>query len=402
VHHHINFYFRTENMKTAYFDTIGGVSGDMTLGAFVSAGISIDELNQALSGLQLTGFELQARHIERNGIVAVKVDVVISEQPHYHRHLKDIEELIDRGTLSAGVKECAKKIFRTVAAAEAKVHNTDIEKVHFHEVGAIDSLIDIVGAAICIEKLGIQRIYSSPVKTGSGGFVKSQHGKLPIPTPATMEILKGYPTMLTDIPFELATPTGAAIIRTLSGGMLASENITVEQIGYGAGGREIAEVPNLLRLLIGELAPEYSAEDIVSIETNIDNMNPELYPYVIEQLLAAGALDAYMIPILMKKGRPGIILSMLVERARIDALLAVLFRETTTLGVRLQPVGRKKLPREIRTRGTSLGPVNVKAVLHEGKEYLHLEFEECKRIAQEHKLPLREVYAKLEREIQRQ
>ena len=317
-------------MKTAYFDTIGGVSGDMTLGAFVSAGIAVNDLIQELSGLQLSGFELQARHIERNGIVAVKVDVVISEQPHYHRHLKDIEELIDRGTLNGAVKERAKKIFRTVAAAEATVHNTDIEKVHFHEVGAIDSLIDIVGAAICIEKLGIQRIYSSPVKTGSGGFVNSQHGKLPIPTPATMEILKGYPTVLTGIPYELATPTGAAIIRTLSDGMLASENMTVERIGYGAGGREISEVPNLLRLLIGELAPEYSTEDLVSIETNIDNMNPELYPYVIEQLLSAGALDAYLIPILMKKGRAGMILSTLVERARIDTLLAVLFSETTS------------------------------------------------------------------------
>jgi hypothetical protein len=389
-------------MKTAYFDTIGGVSGDMTLGAFVSAGIAVNDLIQELSGLQLSGFELQARHIERNGIVAVKVDVVISEQPHYHRHLKDIEELIDRGTLNGAVKERAKKIFRTVAAAEATVHNTDIEKVHFHEVGAIDSLIDIVGAAICIEKLGIQRIYSSPVKTGSGGFVNSQHGKLPIPTPATMEILKGYPTVLTGIPYELATPTGAAIIRTLSDGMLASENMTVERIGYGAGGREISEVPNLLRLLIGELAPEYSTEDLVSIETNIDNMNPELYPYVIEQLLSAGALDAYLIPILMKKGRAGMILSTLVERARIDTLLAVLFSETTTLGVRLQPVGRKKLPRQMRTIDTSFGSVNVKAVLHEGKEHLHVEFEECKRIAQQHKLPLREVYAKLEREIQQQ
>jgi hypothetical protein len=389
-------------MKTAYFDTIGGVSGDMTLGAFVSAGIAVNDLIQELSGLQLTGFELQARHIERNGIVAVKVDVVISEQPHYHRHLKDIEELIDRGTLNGAVKERAKKIFRTVAAAEATVHNTDIEKVHFHEVGAIDSLIDIVGAAICIEKLGIQRIYSSPVKTGNGGFVNSQHGKLPIPTPATMEILKGYPTVLTGIPYELATPTGAAIIRTLSDGMLASENMTVERIGYGAGGREISEVPNLLRLLIGELAPEYSTEDLVSIETNIDNMNPELYPYVIEQLLSAGALDAYLIPILMKKGRAGMILSTLVERARIDTLLAVLFSETTTLGVRLQPVGRKKLPRQMRNIDTSFGSVNVKAVLHEGKEHLHVEFEECKRIAQQHKLPLREVYAKLEREIQQQ
>ena len=389
-------------MKTAYFDTIGGVSGDMTLGAFVSAGIAVNDLIQELSGLQLSGFELQARHIERNGIVAVKVDVVISEQPHYHRHLKDIEELIDRGTLNGAVKERAKKIFRTVAAAEATVHNTDIEKVHFHEVGAIDSLIDIVGAAICIEKLGIQRIYSSPVKTGNGGFVNSQHGKLPIPTPATMEILKGYPTVLTGIPYELATPTGAAIIRTLSDGMLASENMTVERIGYGAGGREISEVPNLLRLLIGELAPEYSTEDLVSIETNIDNMNPELYPYVIEQLLSAGALDAYLIPILMKKGRAGMILSTLVERARIDTLLAVLFSETTTLGVRLQPVGRKKLPRQMRNIDTSFGSVNVKAVLHEGKEHLHVEFEECKRIAQQHKLPLREVYAKLEREIQQQ
>jgi uncharacterized protein (TIGR00299 family) protein len=386
-------------MKTAYFDTIGGVSGDMTLGAFVSAGISIDELSQELGGLQLTGFELQARHIERNGIVAVKVDVIISEQPHYHRHLKDIEELIDRGTLSESVKERAKKIFRTVAVAESKVHNMDIEKVHFHEVGAIDSLIDIVGASICMEKLGIQRVYSSPIKTGSGGFVNSQHGKLPIPTPATMEILKNYPTMLTDIPYELATPTGAAIIRTLSGGMLASEDMTVERIGYGAGGREIAEVPNLLRLLIGELSPEYSADDIVSMETNIDDLNPEIYPYVIEQLLASGALDAYMIPILMKKGRPGMLLSALVERARIDAILGVLFRETTTLGVRIQPVGRKKLPRQTRTVRTSFGTVNAKAVVWEGKEYLRAEFEECKRIAQERNLPLREVYAALEKEI---
>ena len=188
-------------MNIAYFDTIAGISGDMTLGALVSAGVSFDELKNELRALGIGGFELQSRHMERNGMIATKVDVVISEQPHYHRHLKDIEELIDKSSLSENVKERAKKIFREVAIAESIVHSTAIEKVHFHEVGAIDSLVDIIGVSICLEKLGIQAVYSSPVKVGSGGLVKSQHGALPVPTPATMEILKGYPLVLTDIPF---------------------------------------------------------------------------------------------------------------------------------------------------------------------------------------------------------
>ena len=386
-------------MKIAYFDTITGISGDMTLGALISAGVSFDELNTELQALGIGGFELQARHIERNGMVATKVDVVISEQPRYHRHLKDIEELIDKSSLTKNVKDRSKKIFREVAIAESKVHNTPMEKVHFHEVGAIDSLVDIVGVSICLEKLGIQTVYSSPVKVGNGGMVKSQHGALPVPTPATMEILKDYPILLTDIPFELTTPTGAAIIKALSVGILTIEQIQVSAIGYGAGGREIEQLPNLLRVFIGHLEPNYIADEIVSIETNIDNMNPEIYPYVIEKLMSAGANDAYLIPILMKKGRPGIILSALVERAKIDRILEIFFRETTTLGVRIQPIERKKLPRGTKQVQTHFGIVSAKVIIVDGKEQLRVEFEECKRIAAEKNLPLGEVYRKLEKEL---
>jgi pyridinium-3,5-bisthiocarboxylic acid mononucleotide nickel chelatase len=386
-------------MKIAYFDTIAGISGDMTLGAFISAGVPFDKLNNELRALGIGGFELQVRHIERNGMTAVKVDVVISEQPHYHRHMKDIEELIDKSSLSNYVKDHAKKIFREVAIAESKVHSTAMERVHFHEVGAIDSLVDIVGVSLCLEQLGIESVYSSPIKVGNGGFVKSQHGALPVPTPATMEILKNYPIQLTDIPYELTTPTGAAIIKALSQGVLSSEKIQVSSIGYGAGGRDIEQLPNLLRVLIGTLEPNYMTDEIVSIETNIDNMNPEIYPYVIERLFFAGAHDAYLTPMLMKKGRPGMILSVLAERAKMDGLLGIIFRETTTLGVRIQPIERKILPRSTKQVQTSLGTVSAKSITVDGKEHLRTEFEECKRIAAEKNLPLREVYRILEKEI---
>lgn len=387
-------------MKIAYFDTIAGMSGDMTLGAFVSAGVPFDALDAELKKLNLGGFELQASHITRSGIVATKIDVIISEQPKYHRHLKDINALIEGSSLSQTVKERAKKIFYEVAVAEAVVHRSTLEKIHFHEVGAIDSLVDIVGTSICIDFLGIQGIYSSPVRLGSGGFVNTQHGTMPVPTPATIEILKHYPTVLTDIPFELTTPTGAAIIKALSRGTLSLERLRIEAIGYGAGTKELDQVPNLLRVLVGELEPEMHADDIVSLETNIDNMNPELYPYIIEQLLAAGAHDAYMIPIIMKKGRPGILLSVLAERSKLDALSALLFRETTTLGIRIQPVERKKLPRNQRRVKTSLGEVSVKEIVRDGKVILATEFEECKRIALEKNLALIEVYKILEKELQ--
>ena len=386
-------------MKVAYFDTIAGISGDMTLGAFVSAGFSVNELSSQLNKLNLSGFELEARHVERSGIVAVKIDVIISDHPKYHRHLKDIYELINTSALSSRVKEQAKKIFHEIGVAEAKVHDSTLEKVHFHEVGAVDSLVDIVGTAICLEHFGIEDVFSSPVKLGSGGFVDTEHGKMPIPTPATLEILKAYPTILTEIASELTTPTGAAIIKSLSKGVLSAERIRVQSIGYGAGSKEIQEVPNLMRVIIGELDPDYTTDEVVSIETNIDNMNPEIYPYVIEELLSAGAHDAYVIPVVMKKGRPGVILSTLAERSKLDDILAVIFRETPTLGVRIQPIERRKLKRRQKQIQTSMGSVNVKAITNNGRELLAPEFEECKRIAREKNLPLIEVYKLLEKEL---
>ncbi len=388
-------------MRIAYFDTIAGISGDMTLGACVAAGVPFDFLNSELRKLNLTGFELQASHVERSGIIATKIDVIVSEQPRYHRHLKDINGLIDESGLSSTIKDRAKKIFFEVAVAEAKVHNSTVEKIHFHEVGAIDSLVDVVGASICLEFLGVEAIYSSPVRLGSGGFVNTQHGKMPIPTPATVEILRDYPTVLTEIPFELTTPTGAAIIKALSSGTLSLERLKIRSIGYGAGTTELQQVPNLLRLMVGDLEAGFDSDEIVAIETNIDDMNPEIYPYVIEQLLSAGAHDAYLVPIIMKKGRPGILLSTIVERSKMDEILNILFRQTTTLGVRIQPVERKKLPRSKKEVQTSLGLVMVKSIIRDGKEMLVPEFEECKRIATAKNLPLIEVYGILEKELKR-
>ncbi len=383
-------------MKIAYFDTIAGVSGDMTLGAFISAGMPLDSLKAEIAKLNLDGVELEAKHIQHNGITAVKVDVVISSKQTHHRHLKDINYIIDRSSLNFQVKDNAKKIFMEVAKAEAKVHNSTIEKIHFHEVGALDSIVDITGAAICCDYFGIEKVFSSPVKLGSGGFINTEHGKLPLPGPAAVEILKDYPTILTDIPYELTTPTGAAIIKAMSDGILSAESIKVNSVGYGAGTKDMSPLPNLLRIMIGELAAEYQEEELVIVETNIDNMNPEIYPFVIERLLAAGAHDAYMVPLIMKKGRPGILLSAMTSRAKLERVTGVFFSETTTLGVRIQPVGRKKIERELREINTEFGRIKVKAVTYDGRTRLAPEYEECKRIAVERNIPLLDVYKRLE------
>jgi len=385
-------------MTIAYFDTIAGVSGDMTLGAFVSAGFPLDHLRAELAKLGLEGVELEAAHLQRNGITAMKVDVVITARATHHRHLKEIIGIIDRSALSARVKEDARKIFTEVARAEAVVHNSTMEKVHFHEVGALDSIVDIVGAAICLEYFQVEAVYSSPVKLGSGGFIDTEHGRLPLPGPATSEILKGYPTVLTDLPYELTTPTGAAIIKAMSRGLLADEPMRVRSIGYGAGSREIREVPNLLRVMIGELSgEEEGSEELMVLEANIDDMNPEIYPFLIERLLGAGANDAHLVPVIMKKGRPGVLLSVLAEKSQSASLAAMVLSETTTLGVRMHAVTRRKLQRSVREVGTAFGVVRMKVVVAEGgEERLVPEFEECKRIAQERRIPLIEVYRRLE------
>lgn len=387
-------------MTIAYLDTVAGIAGDMTLAAFVSAGLSIDELQSELKKLPLEGFELIGKHVLRSSINAVHVDITISHTPHYHRHLKDIYAIIDSSGLSQRVKEVSKSIFRVIGEAEAKVHNTTLEKIHFHEVGAVDSIVDIVGVAICLEKFSIERIYTSPVRLGSGGFIGTQHGTMPTPAPATVEILKGYPTVLTDIPEELTTPTGAAIVKALSSGVLRDETMRVRAVGYGAGTKEFTQIPNLLRVIIGEMETETEQEQIVTVETNIDDMNPQVYPYIIEKLLAAGAHDAYLIPIIMKKGRPGILLSVMVEKSKLDAISHIIYTQTPTLGLRVQEIGRRKLPRREVQVQTQFGPVKAKAVLRNGKEVLAPEFEECKRIAEALGRPVLEVQQALIKELE--
>jgi uncharacterized protein (TIGR00299 family) protein len=386
-------------MKIAYFDTIAGIAGDMTIAAFVSAGLPIDELSAELKNLSIGGFELIGRHVQRNSIDAVHIDVAISQETHYHRQLNDIFSIIEKSSLPPAVIERSKSIFAVIAQAEAKIHNTAIEKVHFHEVGALDSIVDIVGAAICLERFGIERVYSSPMRLGSGGFVNTQHGTMPIPAPATLEILRDYPTVFTTIPHELTTPTGAAIIKALSSGVLSDEPFTTRSIGYGAGTKEIPETPNLLRVIIGELPNEYDRDELVSVETNIDDMNPQVYPYLFEKLFTSGAHDAYLVPIIMKKGRPGVLLSVMVNSAKVDDIVNIVYQQTSTIGVRIQSIGRKKLPRRQLEVPTSFGPVKAKAVVRGNKEVVTAEFEECKRIAEERALPLTQVMQQIEGEL---
>jgi uncharacterized protein (TIGR00299 family) protein len=386
-------------MRIAYFDTIGGIAGDMTLAACISAGVGLEELTAELGKLPLQGFELQASHVRKNAIDAVHLEVVVAHAPHFHRDLGTILGIIERSDLSVRVKHDATEIFRVIGAAEAKIHDVPVEKVHFHEVGALDSIVDIVGAAICLEKLGIERVYSSPVRLGRGGTVKTQHGVMPTPAPATLEILRDYPVQLTDIPEELTTPTGAAIIKATSAGTLSHETLRVSSVGYGAGTKDFAEVPNLLRLVVGELPGHVAEEEIVVVETNIDDMNPQVYPFLIEELLKAGAHDAYLIPIIMKKGRPGILLSVMAEKRRLERITELIYRQTSTIGLRIQTIDRRKLHRRLVTVGTSFGPVNAKVVERDGAEVTMPEFEECKRIARATGRPLTEIMRELEREI---
>lgn len=386
-------------MKIAYLDTVAGIAGDMTLAAFVGAGLPLDELAAELKKLPLEGFELSGSHVKRNSISAVHIDVVISHTPHYHRHLKDINAIIDASTLSQRVKDSAKSIFHVIGEAEAKVHNTTLEKIHFHEVGALDSIVDIVGVAICLEKFGIERVYTSPVRLGSGGLITTQHGVMPTPPPATAEILRHYPTILTTIPEELTTPTGAAIVKALSAGVLDEETISIEAVGYGAGTKEFPQLPNLLRLVIGELHSKTEGEQILTVETNIDDMNPQIYPHLIDTLIEAGAHDAYLVPIIMKKGRPGILLSVMTGRSRLDAVTGIIYKHTSTIGLRIQEIGRRKLPRRAVEVQTQFGTVKAKAVMRNGAEVFSPEFEECRRIARERGLSVLEVQQALIREL---
>jgi uncharacterized protein (TIGR00299 family) protein len=389
-------------MKIAYFDILSGISGDMTLGACVSAGVPFESLRDELKKLPLQGYSISERPLTRNMIHAVKIDVEMDSgtHEHHHRGYLDIVRIIDDSTLTDTVKERAKDMFLNLAKAEAHVHDTTVEKVHFHEVGAVDSIVDIVGVAICMDLLQVDRVYTSAVRTGSGGFVETQHGRMPVPTPATIEILKDYSVELTDIPYELTTPTGATIVATLSAGLLdRSLPFKIASIGYGAGGKDIPGTPNMLRLLVGSIPDVDEAERLLQLETNIDDMNPEFYPHIISTLLDAGANDAWVTNVQMKKGRPAQVLSVLCSESLREIVLAILYAESTTTGVRIQQVWRHKLHREVRMFDSRFGSVAVK-VIHNGEHVRNVpEYEECLRIARERNLPLIQVYRQIEQDL---
>ena len=378
-------------MKTAYFDCFSGISGDMIIGALIDLGLDADLLKKELRKLNLKGYKITAKKIIKNGIASTKFDVVIKHQHnHGERNLKEINKIINNSKLNNEIKNTIKKIFHKIAVAEAKIHDKSINQIHFHEIGAIDTIIDVAGAVIGLKKLGIEKIYCSNLNVGTG-FVKFSHGKFPVPAPATAEILKNVPVYNNNIEVELVTPTGAAIIKTLASKFGEMPAIKIEKIGYGAGTKEL-EQPNVLRVFLGD-ADEIQNETINIIETNIDNMNPEIYPYVIDKLIGNGALDAYLTSIIMKKGRPAIKLTVLCDIENTDKLSNIIFDETTTIGLRIYPIKKIKLDREIKKIKTKYGNIKIKiSKLNDKIKNTMPEYEDCVRVARNKKIPLKRVY----------
>jgi uncharacterized protein (TIGR00299 family) protein len=397
-------------MKSAFLDAFSGLSGDMIAGAMLDAGADFEELRTALASLPLDGYRLATRRKLVSGISALKFDVEVSAtQPE--RHLSDIREIVRRASaLSDSVKDRAMAIFGVLAEAEAKVHRTTPEDVHFHEVGAVDSIIDIVAAAWGFERLELGEMLVSPLPAGSG-FVRSQHGIIPVPAPATAELLTGFPMRMGDGASEMVTPTGAAILRALAVPAPPAMGLRVERVGYGAGTKEFADRPNVLRLMIGERAQTYQqshqqiyeTDELLDIETNIDDLSPQIYDHVVERLFEAGARDVILTPTIMKKGRPAVTISVLAEPSARERIAAVLFAETSTIGVRYHPVARLKLTREIKEVETRWGRVRVKVSRGGGDTVtLSPEYDDCKRLAREHQVALRLVLEQAQAAARRQ
>jgi uncharacterized protein (TIGR00299 family) protein len=380
-------------MRILYYDCFSGISGDMNLGAMIDLGIDKDFLIGELNKLNLKGWELIVQKDQRHGIFGTKVTVQQPRHEHVHRHLSDIENIINNSVLDNKTKELSKKIFMKVALAEASVHRIPVEKVHFHEVGAIDSIIDIVGAAICYIALNVDGVHVSTVELGSG-FVKCDHGKLPVPAPATAEIIQGIPVKKGGVDFEATTPTGAAIIAALGTEFGQESTIKIEKTAYGVGHKEHPVVPNLLRVFIGEkTAVSDSQHTAIHLECNIDDMNPEFFEYISERLFAGGASDVFLANITMKKGRPGVVLNVICEADKAEGLKGIIFTESTSLGIRTFPFRKDTLARKFDNIKTVFGDVTVKRSFYNEKEVsCKPEYEDCRRIASENGIPLREVY----------
>jgi len=380
-------------MKLAYFDCFSGISGDMTLGALVDAGCSADLLRAELKSLQVPGWTLTTEKVWKNGMAATYVRVQTEDQQK-HRSLTTILEILKNSQLALPVRERASRIFQKLGEAEAHVHDAPLEKVHFHEVGAVDAIVDIVGSCIGFHALGIERFACSPLNIG-GGTAKMAHGVLPVPAPATARLLQGAPTFSNGVQRELVTPTGAAIVATLSDSFGPQPPMTVSAIGYGAGTANLEGQPNVVRIMIGDSADKVSSvgdEEISIIEANLDDMNPQIYGYVLEKALLAGALDVYTTALQMKKNRPGTLLTILCRPEDTDALMSIIFAETTTFGIRTHRAQRRALPREWVNVSTAYGSVRIKLSRSNG-HILHVtpEYDDCRKLAVEKQVPLQQV-----------
>ena len=430
-------------MKILYYDCFAGISGDMNLGAMIDLGIAPEYLTGELQKLKLEGYEIRVSEQQRKGITGTQVEALLTDDHHHHgdehhghshhhglssmfdglkrriipeyyraleqerehhhhahRNLNDIETIIRESDLSDKVKTMSMDIFRLIAQAEAKIHGKPIEEVHFHEVGAVDSIVDIVGAAICVDYLSPDRIIASPVEMG-GGFVNCAHGKFPVPAPATLEIMKGKPMKLGAVPFETATPTGVAILAALVDEFTEKPAFTIIKTGYGIGHRD-TEIPNVLRVCVGEMGnigkngemgEEGKTVDAVVVDCNIDDMNPERYAYVMERLFEAGADDVYLQNIMMKKSRPAVTLSVLCEPEKTPAVEHLLFTETSTLGVRHHDVKKTMLDRRSEIVDTPWGQVRIKEAYYKGEKLrIKPEYDDCAAIARKHGISIETVY----------
>jgi uncharacterized protein (TIGR00299 family) protein len=378
-------------MKTLYFDCFAGASGDMILGAMVGAGLDPNYLREQLSLLPVDGFRINFETVNRSGLSATYARVETAHE-HKHRHLADIKKIIESSSLSESVKQLAIRIFTRLAEAEAHVHNEPIDHVHFHEVGALDAIVDVVGAAICFDYLKVERFVCSPLHVGSG-MVQMAHGRFPIPPPAVAELLKGVPFYATDIKGELLTPTGAAIITTVCREYGPIPSMTTESTGYGAGTREYPDFPNVLRVLIGETeAATTTDERLWMIETNLDDASPQIIGHVMDRVFGLGALDCFFTPVQMKKNRPGVLLSVLCAATEKEAVMKLLFEETTTLGVRSYEVLRRALQRSVVQVETQYGLIDVKVAHLDGRVVNEMpEFEQCRAVAANANVPLKVV-----------
>ena len=380
-------------MKIAYFDCFAGASGDMILGSLMDAGLGLDHLKGELAKLGLTHYDLQKKKVVKKGVGGSQAVVVVDEAHHHHRNLADIKNIVANSDLEDSIQQKSIAIFTRLGAAEATVHQTSIEQIHFHEVGAMDAIIDVVGAVAGIAALGIQKIVCSPLHLGSG-TVACAHGILPVPAPATAELVKGKPVYSTGVKGELLTPTGAAILTTLASDFGSMPAMSVNQIGYGAGTSE-PDIPNLLRVMIGETAEEVKdveMEQVAVMETNIDDMNPQMYDYLIEKFLKMGAMDIFLTSVQMKKNRSGTLLTIICQPHRVAEFSDILLRETTTIGLRWRIDNRIKAHRTIQAIQTQYGAINFK-VAKIGHRTINVapEYEDCKRAALESGVPLKQV-----------